>query len=352
MMQATTGEAPRSVAVFRALMLGDMLCATPALRALRLGWPDARITLIGLPWAREFAARLPAIDRFEVFCGWPGFDESPLPSARAAAAFLMRQRERGDDLALQMHGSGESSNPLVAAFGAARCAGFASRNSWVPARHQAHFVPWPERGREVERLLTLIDRIGVPRHGTELDFPLDDGDREAAQALVPARRYAIVHPGAQWRSRRWPVERFAAVADALAAAGLEVAVTGTTNEAGLAAALVAAMRARAVDLSGRTNLGTLGALVERAALVVCNDTGLSHVAAALRTPSVVIASGSDVERWAPQDRALHRVLWRDVPCRPCTHRVCPLDEHACALGVTAGDVKDAAFAQLERQCAR
>jgi glycosyltransferase involved in cell wall biosynthesis len=82
--------------------------------------------------------------------------------------------------------------------------------------------------------------------------------------------------------------------------------------------------------------------VERAAVVVSNDTGISHIAAALRRPSVVVASGSDVRRWAPADRQLHRVFWHDMPCRPCAHAVCPHDQ-ACALAVPVGPVRQAAL---------
>ena len=96
----------------------------------------------------------------------------------------------------------------------------------------------------------------------------------------------------------------------------------------------------AVNLVGRTTLWTLGALVEGAERVVCNDTGVSHVAAALGTPSVVVASGSDVARWAPLDRARHRVLWQPMPCRPCAHAVCPY-EHGCARGIDVPQVLEA-----------
>jgi ADP-heptose:LPS heptosyltransferase len=71
--------------------------------------------------------------------------------------------------------------------------------------------------------------------------------------------------------------------------------------------------------------------------VVANDTGISHIAAAMRTPSVIVASGSDVQRWAPLDRELHRVLHHDTACRPCAHAVCPIG-HPCALGVSAEEV--------------
>ena len=92
-----------------------------------------------------------------------------------------------------------------------------------------------------------------------------------------------------------------------------------------------------LDLSGKTSLGGLAAIVARARLLVCNDTGVSHIAAAMRTPSVVIACGSDPARWAPLNRELHRVLAHDVPCRPCGHYECPVG-HGCALGVSPHDV--------------
>src|SRR5690606_20365037 len=112
------------IAVFRALQLGDMLCTVPALRALRAARPDAHITLIGLPWAREFRQRFAALlDDFVPFPGFSGFPEQPADD-RLLPAFIAAMRARRFDLVLQMHGSGGLSNPLVARFDAARVAGF------------------------------------------------------------------------------------------------------------------------------------------------------------------------------------------------------------------------------------
>lgn len=334
--------------VLRALMLGDLLCATPALRAMRAAWPDARITLVGLPWARELAHRLPSIDAFEPFPGWPGFAESPEPTADAACAFVARLRAQRHDLAVQLHGSGEQSNALVAAWGALRNAGLASQAAWRPAADAERFARWPERGHEIERLLALTDHLGLPRQGTQLDFPLHDADRRRAARWVDGMRpYVVLHPGAQLASRRWPLERFAAVGRALAARGFAIVATGSAGEAPLVDALVQRLGERALGLAGRTSLGDLGALVEGAALLVCNDSGVSHVAAALGTPSVVVASGSDVARWAPLDARRHRVLWHDTDCRPCAHRVCPQPRHRCAEGVSEAAVIDAALTQLQ-----
>ena len=78
-------------------------------------------------------------------------------------------------------------------------------------------------------------------------------------------------------------------------------------------------------------------------MLVCNDTGVSHIAAALGTPSVVVSCGADVARWAPLNRELHTVLWQPMPCRPCSHAQCPY-EHGCATGITAGMVASATLA--------
>jgi ADP-heptose:LPS heptosyltransferase len=245
-----------------------------------------------------------------------------------------------------MHGRGDVVNPIVGAFAAARMAGYAGPTGWRPP--DADMIDWPESGSEVDRLLALTDHLGMPRAGTGLDFPLCADDRAAAEPLLRplrGRPLAIVHPGSQLASRRWPPERFAAVADALAAAGLVVALTGSAGEAGLTRTVARAMHAPALDCAGLTTLWTLGAMVERAALVVCNDTGISHVAAALGTRSVVVSSGGDVQRWSPADASRHRVLWHDVPCRPCAHAHCPIG-HPCALAVGVDDVRRAALQSL------
>ena len=129
---------------------------------------------------------------------------------------------------------------------------------------------------------------------------------------VGAQPYVIVHPGGRGDDRRWPFERFAAVADALAAHGLRVVVTGSAVERPIADALASRAAVNVVDVVGRTSLGVLAALVDGAQVVVTNDTGVSHVAAARRTPSVVVFVGSDPVRWAPIDRARHIALGRGV----------------------------------------
>ena len=141
--------------------------------------------------------------------------------------------------------------------------------------------------------------------------------------------------------------RFAEVAQALRELGLTVVVTGGAAEAQTVSRFLREAPADVVDLSGRTSFGALTALLAGARLLVANDTGVSHLAAALRTPSVIVCNGSDPARWAPVDEDRHRVLAYPVPCRPCMHLSCPT-LHECARGVTSAAVIQQALVLLAR----
>lgn len=333
------------VLVLRALMLGDLLCATPALRALRAAMPGARISLLGLPAQRGLAERLASVDEHIDFPGWPGLPETEAPGPVRQYRFVAAMRRRRFDLAVQLHGSGSVVNPLLASLGASHLAGFHDGRCWRPTGPGACFIAWPDTGTEVERLLALTDAMGLARQGSQLDFPVRAEDRRALLQRWPQvqdRPLAVVHAGSQLPSRRWPVERFAAVGDALVERGLAVVLTGGSAELALTTRVAQAMRHPALNLAGGTTLWTLGALLERSRLLVSNDTGLSHVAAALAIPSVVVSSGADALRWSPHDVARHTVLWHPTACRPCAHAQCPEAGHPCATGVSVQSVLDAA----------
>lgn len=329
----------RTVLVFRALNLGDMLCAVPALRALRRHLPAAHITLVGLPSAVPVLQRFAGyVDEFVEFPGDAAFPEQPVRAA-ALPAFYSAMRARRFDIAVQLHGSGGRSNRIVQDMAPAHWFGF------VPEDNQAvagRLLPWPEHLHEVHRYLALLAHVGIDARDDTLGFPLTKDDEAGAERLVAAvglepDRTVIVHAGARLRSRRWPVERYAGVAQALARQGWQVALTGSPEEAPILAAVQAIAKRSFVSLCGKTTLGVLAALLKRSRLLICNDTGISHVAAAVGTPSVVIASGSDVARWAPLDTRRHTVVYGPVACRPCAHDVCPVG-HVCARAVNVNDV--------------
>jgi ADP-heptose:LPS heptosyltransferase len=342
-------ESPKRIAVFRALQLGDLLCAVPALRAIRHAWPAARITLIGLPWASDFVERMPYLDDFLPFPGFPGLPETS-PDLAAIPGFLLEARARDFDLAIQMHGSGQVTNPIVAMLGARSTAGFVTPGAWCA--EPENYLQWPEHLHELRRMLALAAHIGAPARGEHIELPLLAAEASSFDALraefgLRAGSYVCIHAGARLPSRRWRPERFAAVAEQLADEGLQVVLTGMPEEMPIAETVQGHMNIPAINLVGRTSLGTLAAIVRDARLVISNDTGMSHVAAALKTPSVVICCGADPRRWRPLNAELHPVVWADTPCRPCAHFDCPT-AHECATGVATVQVTRAALQLLKQ----
>ena len=304
-----TGEDVERVAVVRALPgLGDLLCAVPALRALRAAHPAAHVSVVGLPAAAWFAARYDdLVDDLLVLDGVPGLPEVA-PDPEGALRFFADAQSRRFDLALQLHGSGVVTNVVTTLLGACRQVTAHLPGHWRPPGTS---IRYPEEAHEVHRLLAVTDAAGCPRATDRADMPLTGADRAGAQALLggasgDGRPYACLHPGATRAGNRWPAERFAAVGDRLAAAGHRVVLTGTDGESDVVDTVARAMVAPALDACGRTSVGTLAALFAGAGVVVSNDTGAAHLAAAVGAPSVVVfPSDGDPRRWAPLDRDMH-----------------------------------------------
>ena len=291
----------RRIAVFQALQLGDLLCATPALRALRGHYPDAEITLIGSAWARDMVDRLPTLDHYLPFPGYPGIAESP-------AAPVASPAWPPFDLAVQMHGAGSVSNGFVATLGAGTLLGHgdAGDDRLTLAR------PWQVLEPEPLRWLRLVALLGASEAGRHLEFPISPAERRRAlEAIGGADRPPLVgvHVGASDPARRWPAEAFAAAIDTLAARhDCRFVLTGSSAERELTARVRVAARTPVIDLAGQTTLGEFAGVVAAVDLLLTNDTGASHVAAAVQTPSVVLFGPADPRRWAPLDAARHRVI--------------------------------------------
>ena len=309
------------ILIFRALSLGDMLCVVPALRALRGALPQARISLCGLAWAAEFAAHFPRyIDEFIEFPGYPGLTERS-PDLFALPSFLKRMQDRRFDLAIQLHGSGRITNPLVASFGARRTAGHFEPGSFCP--DAGYFLPYADRKAEIWRHIELMTHLGFEPRGDHLEFHVGDDDDIRWQAVMdekgidPDLPLILLHPGANAEWRRWPPSAFARLGDSLHEIGCQIGITGSRSEAGLVRKVTSAMKNEAHDLAGSTpGIGVLAAAIRHASLLVSGDTGVAHLACAVDCPSVVIFMRSDQEGWPPLDRVRHRVVCRPGGVRP------------------------------------
>lgn len=273
------------VLVLRALGVGDLLVSVPALRGLRAAFPRARITLAAPAGLRELVALTGAVDEL-------------LPTARLGE---LSWRGAAPSVAVNLHGSGPQSIEDLA--------------GTRPGRLLTHAHPscpgldgpdWPTVDvHEARRWCDLLGYYGIPADPADLGIA-----RPAAPSPAPGA--VVLHPGAAYGSRRWPAERFGEVGRALTAAGSRVVVTGSAAEYGLAKSVAdAAGLAEEAVLAGKTTLPELAALVAGAALVVCGDTGVGHLATAYGTPSVVLFGPVSPAQWGPPpdtaDR--HVALW-------------------------------------------
>lgn len=290
----------RKIAVLRPTAVGDFVFALPALHAIRRAYPDAELVLLGRPWHADFLRERPGpVDRVVAVSPLAGVGLAPdADDAQARRRFVEEMRGEGFDIACQMVGGGRYSNPLLASLGArltvgARALGAPPLDRWVP---------YTEPANRRLALLEVAALAGAAQLALEQELALTAADRQAAAAVLaevraPAASGAaassraplvLLQPGASDPRRCWPAASFAAVGDALAARGARIAVNGSDAEAALVQRVLRAMRAPAIDLSGKLGLGGLCGLIERAACVVSNDTGPLHLALAIGRPCVGI----------------------------------------------------------------
>lgn len=312
-----TPEKIHRILIFRALQLGDMLCAIPAIRALRAAFPDAAITLAGLPWAESLVGRFPRyFDQLIRFPGYPGLPEQP-PDPPAFVSFLHHVQQQEFDLALQMQGNGSIVNPMVELFGARYTAGFYNAGHYHP--DNGLFLAYPDEGHETERHIKLMEHLGIPSKGNYLEFPLTDADKQDFASVnrhfnLRPKEYVCVHPGSRGAWRQWPPAHFAAIADYFAAQGFTTVLTGIKEELPVVNEVAKSMHHQPVIAAGKTSMGAAGVLLENAFALVSNCTGVSHMAAAFNTPSLIISMDGEPERWAPSDRSHHFVIdWTKTP---------------------------------------
>ncbi len=339
---------PRRVAIVRALRIGDVICATPAFRSLKQALPDAEITLIGLPFVRELVARSPHLDHFVEFPGFPGMAEQFF-DARRTTRFFKEMQAHAFDLAIQMHGSGVYSNPFTLLLGAGATAGFVRPGDSAGRLDAA--LPFPEGGHEVRRPLVLATFLGAPNHNEATEFPLLMKDHREAEELLNRADFPLIglHPAARDATKRWALDRFAKAGIELQKNhGGTVVVLGGRDEPPLAQTVADMVGEKCLNLAGKTNLGVLGAVIARLAVLVTNDSGPAHVAYALRTPTVTIFGGTDPSVWGPPAGSEFRVVVNPVSCWPCTYLDCPIG-YNCLEGISVEKVVEKASEVLKRQ---
>ncbi|WP_354685971.1 glycosyltransferase family 9 protein [Cupriavidus necator] len=358
-------QSARHVLCVRLDNMGDVLMSTPAMQALAESVPARRLTLLTSRAAAGLAPHLPMVRRVLTWnAPWArhadtdsGSGPAPGPAIASCARWLARYRF---DAAVIF--TVYSQSPLPAAMlctmagiplrlACCRENPYALLSDWVPEREPG-MLPGQRPRHETQRQLDLVAQVGATASDMRLRFRVLAADRVAVTARLAACRMGrsgpvvVIHPGASASSRRWPAARFAEVAHALALqAGAHVLVTGDAAEREVVQAVCAgAGHARVMPLAGELSLGEMGALLEAADLLVSNNTGPVHLAAALGTPVVDLYALTNPQHTPWQ--VPHRTLFADVPCRYCYKSVCPEGHHRCLDDVPAAMAVQAALALL------
>ncbi len=333
----------RSVLAVRLDNLGDVLMTTPALAGIRRGLPRARIVLLASRSGAAVAAHLPMVDeaiRFDA--PWVKSSESAFEAEDYGACeirLIDDLRARRFDAAIIFTVCTQSALPAALW---CRLAGIPLRLAHSRENPYGLLTDWvidrevvaDGMRHEVERQLALVTAVGLQPADEHLVFELASGDVEqcrqrlADAGLDPAWRYFVVHPGATAASRRYPAERFGVAAESIALrTGCVAVYTGSANEQALIDAAREPMTQPSFSLAGRLELGEFAALIAGAQVLVTNNTGPVHLAAALGTPVVDLYALTNPQHtpW----KVASRVLNHQVPCRNCLKSECPEGHHDC-----------------------
>lgn len=350
--------AVRRLLAIRLDSLGDVLMTTPAIAALRRGLPSARLTLLTSSAGVALAPHLPELDDvLSCDAAWvaPRGASQAAPGELGHAELALAQTLRAGSFDAAVIFTVSTQSALPAAL-LCRMAGIPLRLAHCRENPYGLLSHWVrdtdnaggEQRHEVQRQLDLIAAVGFGTAADGLRLSVRTQDREAidqrlaAAGLAGGRPYVVVHPGAAAASRRYPADYFAAAARALAqATGHAVVLAGSREDVlqvdALQACLAGTRALRLDDLP----LGQLAALIEGAAVTLCNNSAPAHIAAAVGAPVVVLYALTNPQHtpWA----ARSAVLSHSVPCSGCLKSICPQGHHACLRGVPPQRVADAAL---------
>lgn len=334
--------APRRILLIKPSSLGDIVHAMPVVAAVKQQWPSVHVTwLVKRQWA-DIVQRIEEVDAV-----WP-VDPAVASWVRQAMALRAQQF----DVVIDLQGLLRSA--LVArATGCVQRVGFANGREgspWLYTHRVA--VPTPDM-HAVHRYLLAVSALGISVQGEpQFRFRRPPQDVTALRELFRRKGIDLDAPwvamnvSARWQTKRWPASSFAAAATQLAARGIgPLVVIGGPEEREVSEQVRSLASCPMVDLTGHTAIGVLPALLSKACVLITNDSGPMHVAAAVGTPVVSLFGPTSAVRTGPYGMR-HTVLTQDLPCRPCFSRVCrnavPME---CLASISPEQVVAAVVAQ-------
>ncbi|MBZ0169621.1 membrane protein [Candidatus Methylomirabilis lanthanidiphila] len=338
-------EPPQRILVIKLRYLGDVLLSTPVLASLREAFPKAGLSMLVNPSTEAIIATNPHLDEVLI----AERTRSLISQLRFAAAL----RGRRFDLVVDLT-DGDRAAILSRLTGAAVRIGFNREGRWR-GRLYTHVVPIQAQPVSMIRQhLMALETLAIPVVNDSLPVlrtrASDDAAACAALGAVgigPGERFVAVHPGARWWWKSWPADRFASLIDHMQKTlGMKVVLLGSVPDREIAEAILDQVESDCRSLVGRLTLLELAGVLRQATLLVGNDNGPMHIAAAMGTPVIGLFGPADPRIWGPVGQG-HAVLYKGIDCRSCFPDGCRRGEQNCMRLIALDEVISVVERMLE-----
>jgi heptosyltransferase III len=335
---------PRNILVIKLRYLGDVLLATPTLRALKAAYPMARLTALVNRGTDEILAANPDVD-----------DIIPLERGTIIEQwrFAMAVRRRQFDMVVDLT-DGDRAAFLTRISGAPVRIGFNAEQRWT-GRCYTTVVHGDAAAHRIERDLAALRPLNLSVTDTIPRLWLTREDESRAEEVIanlPLRAdqpLVVIQPGARYWFKAWPSERFAELADRLTEQfRCQILVGGSQQEVELTQLVVKQAKSQLTTIAGLLDIRALAAVLKRSALFVGNDSGVMHIATAVGTPVVALFGPSNPTEWGPRGGPAE-VIYKGLDCRVCFHPTCQRGEQNCMKLITVDEVMSAAARQIRHR---
>ncbi|MBI3991301.1 MAG: glycosyltransferase family 9 protein [Candidatus Omnitrophica bacterium] len=330
----------KRILILKFSSFGDIIHTIPALSSLRKGYPDSEIVwMVDERW-RALLEGNPDLNSI-----MPVHKKKLISSLFAGQGAVNIMRSLNPDICVDFQGLFYTGF-LSRLSGAKKRVGFASAREFSPFFYTDRArIPF-EGIHAVQRYLKLAVYAGGAETPAEFKIQAGEDDRRYIQPFLKESLRIAIHPSARWNTKRWQLEKFAKVADYLAGKyNVQIIIIGAGEDVEYNSRVKSFMRSEFLDLTGKTNLKQLTALFEKIDLLITNDSGPMHLAAALGRPVLAIFGPTDPVRTGPYGQS-QNVIRQVLTCSPCLKKKC--NHLKCMLDIPAEVVMSAADKILER----
>ena len=328
----------QKILIIKLRYIGDVLLATPTLRAIKAARPDIRVTMMVNRGTEDVLAGNQDLDEIVVL------DKGSLAAQSRLIAGL---RSRRFDTVVDLT-DGDRSAFLSWVSGAPVRIGFNDENRWRGKYYTQVVQAVPGVQHRIDRDLDALKPLNIQAGSKDLQLRLTPEEMNSADQLLDqlgvqrSQSMVILQPGARYWFKAWPPERFAELADQLVSEyGCQVLIGGSNQDIDLAQQIRQMAKSSPIVMAGRTTIKQFAAIAKKSALFVGSDSGAMHIASAVGAPVVALFGPSNPREWGPRGGSVE-VLYKEIDCRICFHPTCMRGEENCMKLITVHEVSAAA----------